>query len=278
MSGRIPDRYVRLPVNFQTWQYLTFLHWAYDPATVQTLVPKELTVQQWDGVTWVGITPFRMTHVRGPGRVPIPGWRAFPELNIRTYVRTPDGRDGIWFLGLFVPRQSFVAAARSIGLPYQRPIRDSASGAHARRRLVFDSRCGGGAAGRNAANPSVGEHHRQVDGVSSAGRHHVGNPGLSRTMGAVCRERDGQSDGTPALGGPAGTRQRAGRARSLCGTRSTRAATSGLTTSTTVGAVINVVASHHAAPWTEATARLRRFVYHPAKSRIIMVTSTTSPP
>lgn len=120
MSGRIPDRYVRLPVNFQTWQYLTFLHWAYDPATVQTLVPKELTVQQWDGVTWVGITPFRMTHVRGPGRAPIPGWRAFPELNIRTYVRTVEGRDGIWFLGLFVPRLSFVAAAQSIGLPYQR--------------------------------------------------------------------------------------------------------------------------------------------------------------
>lgn len=120
MSGRIPDRYVRFPVNFQTWKYLTFLHWAYDPVTVQALVPKELTVQQWDGVTWVGITPFRMSHVRGPLRVPIPGWGAFPELNVRAYVRTADGRDGIWFLGLFVPRLSFVAAARSIGLPYQR--------------------------------------------------------------------------------------------------------------------------------------------------------------
>ena len=120
MSGRIPDHYVRFPVNFQTWQHLTFLHWAYEPATIQALVPKELTVQQWDGVTWVGITPFCMTRVRGPLRMPIPGWEAFPELNIRTYVRTADGHDGIWFLGLFVPRLSFVIAARSIGLPYQR--------------------------------------------------------------------------------------------------------------------------------------------------------------
>ncbi len=120
MSGRIPDRYVGLPGNFQTWEYLTFLHWAYDPATVQAFVPQELTVQRWGEVTWVGITPFRMTDVRGPLRLPIPGWGAFPELNIRAYVRTADGRDGIWFLGLFVPRLSFAAAARSIGLPYQR--------------------------------------------------------------------------------------------------------------------------------------------------------------
>src|SRR5699024_3908215 len=113
-------RYVRFPVNLQTWKFLTFLHWAYDPATVQALVPNDLTVQQWDGRTWVGITPFRMADVRVPGLPPLPGWNAFPELNLRTYVRTEAGRDGIWFLSLLVPRLSFVAAARSIGLPYQR--------------------------------------------------------------------------------------------------------------------------------------------------------------
>ena len=120
MSGRIPDQFVRYPVNFQTWKYLTFLHWPYDPATVQALLPDELTVQQWDGVTWVGITPFRMANVRAPFHLPIPGWGAFPELNVRAYVRHKDGRDGIWFLGMVVPRLSFVAAAGSLGLPYQR--------------------------------------------------------------------------------------------------------------------------------------------------------------
>lgn len=120
MSGRIPDRFVRFPVNFQDWEYLTFLHWAYDPAAVQALVPAGLTVQQWDGLTWVGITPFQMARVRAPLHIPIPGWGAFPELNVRAYVRTDDGRDGIWFLGMVVPRLSFVAAAGSLGLPYQR--------------------------------------------------------------------------------------------------------------------------------------------------------------
>ncbi|GAA4477558.1 YqjF family protein [Enteractinococcus fodinae] len=120
MSGRVPDRVVLAPVNFQTWQYLTFLHWSYEPSVVQALVPEELTVQQWNSRTWVGITPFQMARVRGPFRVPIPGWDAFPELNVRAYVRTDDGRDGIWFLGMVVPKISFVAAARSVGLPYER--------------------------------------------------------------------------------------------------------------------------------------------------------------
>jgi uncharacterized protein len=119
MSGRTPDHPVRFPVNFQAWENLTFLHWPYDVATVQSLVPDQLTVQQWDCLTWVGITPFRMVGVRPPGLPPLPGWGAFPELNVRAYVRTPDGRDGIWFLGMVVPRLSFIVALRSLGLPYE---------------------------------------------------------------------------------------------------------------------------------------------------------------
>ncbi len=120
MSGRIPDAPVLFPVNVQDWQHLTFLHWPYEAAAVQRLVPDELTVQEWDGVTWVGITPFCMARVRAPGLPPPPGWRSFPELNVRAYVRGRDGRDGIWFLGMVVPQLAFIAALRSLGLPYVR--------------------------------------------------------------------------------------------------------------------------------------------------------------
>ncbi|GAA1672580.1 hypothetical protein GCM10010977_17880 [Citricoccus zhacaiensis] len=120
MSGRIPDHAVRLPVNFQDWECLTFLHWPFEADAVQRLVPEGLTVQEWDGRTWVGITPFRMARVRVPGLPPLPGWGAFPELNVRAYVRTGDGRDGIWFLGMVVPRLTFIAALRTLGLPYER--------------------------------------------------------------------------------------------------------------------------------------------------------------
>lgn len=121
MSGRLPEEPVRLPVNRQTWQHLCFLHYAYPVAEVQRLLlPTRLRVQAWGGVAWVGITPFLMRDVRLPGLLPPPGWGAFAELNVRTYVQGPDGRDGLWFLGMVAPPATFVVALRSLGLPYAR--------------------------------------------------------------------------------------------------------------------------------------------------------------
>lgn len=120
MSGRQPDAPVRVPVSLQRWEDLTFLHWAYDPAQVQRLVPPPLRVQHWQGRTWVGVSPFRMRDVRAPGLPPPPGWGAFAEVNIRSYVRGPDGRDGIWFLGLVAAPATFVLALRTLGVPYRR--------------------------------------------------------------------------------------------------------------------------------------------------------------
>lgn len=111
---------MRLPVNRQTWEHLSFLHYRYPVAEVQALVPDGLRVQQQGGTAWVGITPFLMRDVRAPGLPPPPGWGAFAELNVRTYVQGPDGRDGLWFLGMVVPRATFVVALRSLGLPYAR--------------------------------------------------------------------------------------------------------------------------------------------------------------
>ena len=106
---------MRVPVSFQGWEHLTFLHWHDDTAAVQRLVPEELTVQDWEGRTWVGITPFRMAQVRPPGLPPPPGWGAFPELDVRAYVRTREGRDGIWFLGMVVPRVHAISRGAAVG-------------------------------------------------------------------------------------------------------------------------------------------------------------------
>lgn len=118
MSGRLPEEPVRLPVNQQSWRHLSFLHYRYAVADVQQLVPDGLRVQSWGGSTWVGITPFRMEDVRLPALPPPPGWGAFAELNVRAYVEGPDGGDGLFFLGMMVPRPGFALALRSIGLPY----------------------------------------------------------------------------------------------------------------------------------------------------------------
>jgi uncharacterized protein YqjF (DUF2071 family) len=49
----------------------------------------------------------------------LPWFTSFPETNVRTYVRGPDGRDGLWFFSLDAARLEPVLVARSTyALPY----------------------------------------------------------------------------------------------------------------------------------------------------------------
>jgi len=43
------------PVMRQSWQRASFLHWAYDPADVQRLLPRGLQVDTYDGLTSHGV-------------------------------------------------------------------------------------------------------------------------------------------------------------------------------------------------------------------------------
>ncbi len=102
----------------QRWEQLTFLHWSYDPAVVQRLLPGGLTVDTYDGRAWVGLVPFFM-RVHTPGDRGAPWVSNFCETNVRTYARDRDGRAGIWFLSLDAARLGAVAVARaSYRLPY----------------------------------------------------------------------------------------------------------------------------------------------------------------
>jgi uncharacterized protein YqjF (DUF2071 family) len=85
---------------------------------VQALLPRGLLVDVYDGMAWVSLTPFVMAGVRLAG-VPVePGFSTFPETNVRTYVRRPEGRDGIWFLSLEVGSAVMLAARYTVGAPY----------------------------------------------------------------------------------------------------------------------------------------------------------------
>src|SRR5262249_22314243 len=55
------------------------------------------------------------------GRGPAVPWASFfPETNVRTYVRGPDGRSGVWFFSLDAARLPAVLTARAwYGLPYR---------------------------------------------------------------------------------------------------------------------------------------------------------------
>ncbi|NOX29925.1 MAG: DUF2071 domain-containing protein [Actinobacteria bacterium] len=100
------------------WDRLTFLHWSYDPAVVQELLPEGLTVDTFGGRAWVGLVPFMMEvrAARGPS---LPWISHFCETNVRTYATAADGTRGVWFLSLDAARLPAVATARTAyRLPY----------------------------------------------------------------------------------------------------------------------------------------------------------------
>ena len=82
----------RLPwIMKQTWNDLLFAHYPIKLEKLPQLVPDTLPLDSFDGVGWVGVTPFHVTGMRPRGIHPIPGIRQFPELNVRTYVKI-DGK------------------------------------------------------------------------------------------------------------------------------------------------------------------------------------------
>src|SRR5258708_5075331 len=105
---------VSRPLMHQEWHHLTFLHWSFDPVVIRPLVPRDFELDTFDGRAWVGIVPFLIRRSRFPG---IP-WRIdFPETNVRTYVRGPDGQSGVWFFSLDAASVAAVLGARaSFGL------------------------------------------------------------------------------------------------------------------------------------------------------------------
>jgi uncharacterized protein YqjF (DUF2071 family) len=102
----------------QTWEDLLFAHWRVPVEELRTHVPPDLEVEEFDGSGWVGLTPFRLTALRGRGMLPIPYASEFLELNVRTYV-TAQEKPGIWFFSLDASsRLAVEVARRTYRLPY----------------------------------------------------------------------------------------------------------------------------------------------------------------
>jgi hypothetical protein len=119
MNG--PGRVPRFPSMRMSWCDLLFAHWRVDPETLRALLPRTdppLELDLWNGEAWIGIVPFRMANVGLNGLPGLPGARAFPELNVRTYVNG-GGRPGVWFFSLDAASWLAVRGARiGFHLPY----------------------------------------------------------------------------------------------------------------------------------------------------------------
>jgi uncharacterized protein len=102
----------------QRWEKILFLHWPVPEVVIRSLVPAPLEIDTFDHSGWMGITPFRLTRLRIPPMPVIPGFDAFNELNVRTYVHY-QGMPGIYFLSLDASKLIPAVAARIFyQLPY----------------------------------------------------------------------------------------------------------------------------------------------------------------
>lgn len=109
------------PAGFQRWRHLLFLHWELPVDAIAALIPKELTVDTFEGKAFIGLVAFTMLDVAPRWAPSVPGTSNFHELNVRTYVHR-DGKDpAVWFFSLDAASSIAVLAARAgWHLPYHR--------------------------------------------------------------------------------------------------------------------------------------------------------------
>lgn len=100
------------------WLDLCFLHWPVRAADLRPFIPAALEVDCYDGWAWLALVPFSMSGVKPIGWPDVPGLSAFPEFNVRTYVRDR-AVSGVWFFSLDAGQRLAVRAARAFfHLPY----------------------------------------------------------------------------------------------------------------------------------------------------------------
>jgi uncharacterized protein YqjF (DUF2071 family) len=108
----------------QRWNDLLFCHWPIAAKRLAPLLPPGLEPDTFDGSAWIGVIPFWMDQVRtrivGQHTLSIPTTSTFPELNLRTYVRSRvSGLSGVYFYSLDCASPLAVFGARTLfHLPY----------------------------------------------------------------------------------------------------------------------------------------------------------------
>lgn len=116
----VASRPAGLPAMAQRWEDLLFLHWRADADALRRRLPAGLSLDTYHGEAHVGLVAFAMRGVRPWLLPPLPWISNFLELNVRLYVRGPDGTPGVHFLSLDCDRDLAVRIAQAaFHLPYR---------------------------------------------------------------------------------------------------------------------------------------------------------------
>jgi uncharacterized protein YqjF (DUF2071 family) len=110
----------------QRWSDLLLLHWPVPPEMLRLTIPDDLELDLFEGQAWASVVGFHLSGLRMRPVRWIP-WGDFDEVNLRTYVKTADGKRGVWFHSLDSTDMFAVLGARILyGLAY-RPAKISRS-------------------------------------------------------------------------------------------------------------------------------------------------------
>lgn len=111
-----------MPRPFLTahWRNLVLAQYAVPADRLRPHLPPGVELDSWEGRHFVSLVGFQFLETRVLG-VSWPGYRDFPEWNLRVYVRHGDRR-GVCFVREFVPRWFVATVAR---LAYNEPYRSA---------------------------------------------------------------------------------------------------------------------------------------------------------
>lgn len=117
------------PFLTATWRHLVLMNWRVDENLLVSHLPSGVELDRWDGDCWASLVGFQFLHMAVKG-VPAFGYRDFPEINLRFYVKRQvngEPRRGVVFIREITPHHMVGWVARALyNEPYiTMPMRQS---------------------------------------------------------------------------------------------------------------------------------------------------------
>ena len=130
------------PFLTATWRHLVLLNWRVNEDLLVPHLPPGVELDRWDGDCWASLVGFQFLHMSVKG-VPAFGYRDFPEINLRFYVKrqvNEETRRGVVFIREVTPHLMVGWVARALyNEPYiTMPMRQSVDENHALYQLQID--------------------------------------------------------------------------------------------------------------------------------------------
>ena len=130
------------PFLTAAWRHLVLLNWRVDEDLLVPHLPSGVELDRWDGDCWASLVGFQFLHMSVKG-VPAFGYRDFPEINLRFYVKRQvngETRRGVVFIREITPHLMVGWVASALyNEPYiTMPMRQSVDESRALYQLQID--------------------------------------------------------------------------------------------------------------------------------------------